>query len=74
MEGEEQIMVDDDWLFLFLGLDADAAKAVQGLLLNRDMQKEWKDAGFLMMQPTWAQVPTEQKVLRKVDLTEHGCR
>ena len=47
--GEGQIMVDDDWLFLFSGVDKEAAKAMQGVgfLLNKEMQKAWKDADQL---------------------------
>ena len=44
--GEGQIMVDDEWLFLFSGIEAEEEKAMQGVgfLLNSEMQRAWKDA------------------------------
>ena len=48
--GEGQIMVDDDWLFLFSGVDKEAAKAMQGVgfLLNKEMQKSLEGCGPVM--------------------------
>ena len=47
--GQGTIRVDDDWMFIFSGIEDQAEKAMQGagILLNQERQEAWRMADCL---------------------------